>query len=116
MDVLWSLAPELLYVNSVAAGEWCEAGARVNVPVALHTHETRDSLPGLLSSVCTPRVLRWTDLLVGASRQAIEDIETLTNTSVSRRFELGIFIDTETVLAQSVDAVSAPVNALRRAA
>ncbi len=105
------IAPDVLYVNSVASGEWCEAGARAGVPVVLHTHETRDSLPGLLSSVCTPRVLRWTDLLVGASRQAIEDIETLTGTSVSNRFEFGIFIDTETVLEQSAVQVPAPVNA-----
>ncbi len=111
MAVLDELKPDVLYVNSVASGEWCEAGARAGVPVALHTHETRDSLPGLLSSVCTPRVLRWTDLLVGASRQAIEDIETLTGTSVRNRFEFGIFIDTEAVLAQSGEDVPAPVNA-----
>ena len=105
------LGPDVLYVNSVASGEWCEAGARAGVPVVLHTHETRDSLPGLLSSVCTPRVLRWTDLLVGASRQAMEDLEALTGTRVRNRFELGIFIDTETVLSQSAQEVPAPVTA-----
>ena len=105
------LAPDVLYVNSVAAGEWCEAGALAGVPVALHTHETRDSLPGLLSSVCTPRVLRWTNLLVGASRRAIDDIQTLTSTSVADRFMFGIFIDTENVLAQSMLDVPAPTNA-----
>ena len=105
------LAPDVLYVNSVASGEWCEAGALAGVPVALHTHETRDSLPGLLSSVCTPRVLRWTDLLVGASRRAIDDIQTLTGTSVSNRFVFGIFIDTESVLAQSMLDVPPPTNA-----
>lgn len=110
--VLQELAPDVLYVNSVASGEWCEAGARAGIPVALHTHETRDSLPGLLSSVCTPRILRWTDLLVGASRDAITDIEGLTGTSVRERLEIGIFIDVDTVLEQSTAAVPAPVNAL----
>lgn len=109
--VVEELRPDVVYVNSVASGEWCEAGARAGVPVALHTHETRDSLPGLLSSVCTPRVLRWTDLLVGASRQAMEDIEGLTGTTVRDRFDLGIFLDVETVLERSEATVPPPVNA-----
>ena len=111
LTVVEALAPDILYVNSVASGEWCEAGARAGVRVVLHTHETRESLPGLLSSVCTPRVLRWTDLLVGASRQAIEDIEALTGTLVGRHFELGIFVDAETVLSRSTEDVAAAVNA-----
>lgn len=111
MSMLEAVAPDVLYVNSVASGEWCEAGARAGVPVALHTHETRDSLPGLLSTVCTPRILRWTDLLVGASRHAMDDIEELTGTSVHRRLDFGIFIDTETVLAQSTLEVPPPCNA-----
>ena len=111
MAVLEELRPEVVYVNSVASGEWCEASARAGVPVALHTHETRDSLPGLLSSVCTPRILRWTDLLVGASRQAMEDIEDLTGTRVRNRLDLGIFLDVETVLERSGWSVAVPVNA-----
>lgn len=112
MSVLEELEPDVLYVNSVASGEWCEAGARAGVPVALHTHETRDSLPGLLSTVCTPRVLRWTDLLVGASRHAMDDIEELTGTSVRNRLDFGIFIDAETVLGQSTLEVPPARNAL----
>lgn len=113
MSVLEELRPDVLYVNSVASGEWCEAGARTGIPVALHTHETRDSLPGLLSTVCTPRILRWTDLLVGASRHALDDLEALTGTSVRRRLDFGIFVDAETVLGQSVLEVPPPRNALR---
>lgn len=112
MSVLEELGPDVLYVNSVASGEWCEAGARAGIPVALHTHETRDSLPGLLSTVCTPRILRWTDLLIGASRHAMDDIEELTGTSVRNRLDFGIFIDTETVLGQSTSEVPPPCNAL----
>ena len=111
VGVLEELRPDILYVNSVASGEWCEAGSRAGLPVALHTHETRDSLPGLLSSICTPRVLRWTDLLVGASRQAIEDIEGLTSTSVRNHLDLGIFLDVETVLERSAATVPPGVNA-----
>ena len=109
--VLDELAPDVLYVNSIASGEWCEAGARAGIPVALHTHEIGDSLPGLLSSICTPRILRWTDLLVGASQQAIDDIETLTGTPVRNHLNLGIFIDSHTVLSQSKLSVPDPTNA-----
>ncbi len=111
MTIMEELRPDVLYVNSVASGEWCEAGARAGALVALHTHEMRDSLPGLLSSVCTPRVLRWADVLIGASRQAIEDIEDLTTTSVYHHLDLGIFLDVETVLERSTAAVPPGVNA-----
>ncbi len=110
-DMLAELSPDLLYVNSVSAGEWCEAGARTSIPVALHTHETRISLPGLLSTVCTPKVLAWTDLLIGASRQAMDDVEALTNFRVANRLDIGIFIDTGTVLAQAALDVPPPANA-----
>ena len=118
MTILDELAPNVLYVNSIASGEWCEAGARAGVPVALHTHETGNSLPGLLSSICTPRILRWTDLLVGASQQAMDDVELLTRTSVKNHLNLGIFIDSDTVLSQSElsvpDATNAKGNPLER--
>ena len=112
-DLLRQLQPDLLYVNSVSSGEWCEAGAQVGIPVVLHTHETKDSLPSLLSSVCSPRILTWTDFLVGASRQAMDDLEDMTSTSMGNgnRLDIGIFIDTATVLAQSELQVEAPVNA-----
>ena len=104
------LAPDILYVNSIASGEWCEAGARAGVPVVLHTHEIGNSLPGLLSTVCTPRILQWIDLLVGASQQAMDDIEILTGTSVRNHLNLGIFIDADTVLSQSRLNVPDPTN------
>lgn len=110
IDMLGELAPDVLYVNSIASGEWCEAGARAGVPVALHTHEIGTSLPGLLSTICTPRILQWTDLLVGASQQALDDIEVLTGTSVKNHLNLGIFIDADTVLSQSGLHVPHPTN------
>ena len=113
VDILSKLKPDLLYVNSVSSGEWCEAGAQIAIPVVLHTHETRESLPSLLSSVCTPRILTWTDLLIGASAQAMDDLEELTATTMSagNRLNVGIFIDTATVLAQSELSVKTPINA-----
>lgn len=111
VETLGRIAPDLLYVNSVAAGDWCEAGQRAGVPVVLHTHETCDSLPSLLSSVCTPRILRFTDLLVGASSRALDDIEELTNTSMANRFDIGIFVDADAVLAGAEQPVPPAVNA-----
>ena len=111
IEVLRELRPHVLYVNSIGSGEWCEAGAKVDVPVALHTHETRASLPSLLSSVCAPNILQWTGLLVGASRQAIEDVQVLTGNTVSDRLDFGIFVDSDTILSQSELTVEAPLNA-----
>ena len=108
--ILAELKPDLLYVNSVSAGEWCEAGKRSGVAVVLHTHETRDSLPSLLSSACTPRVLRFADLLVGASRTALEDLQELTSTSVAKTLDIGIFVDGDVVRAGAEQAVPPPVN------
>lgn len=110
-ELLGALDADVLYVNSVASGEWCEAGKQAGVPVALHTHETRDSLPSLLSSVCTPRVLRFTDLLVGASPRALDDLEALTNTHVANRLDIGIFVDVDAVRAGAARMEPAPVNA-----
>lgn len=106
------LRPDLVYVNSVAAGEWCEAGARAGARVALHTHETEGSLPALLSRVCTPRVLEWTDLLIGASPQSLDDLERLTGCTAPQRLDFGIFIDVDTVLEQG----KAPPRVVRNAA
>ena len=117
IDLLRELRPDMLYVNSVCSGEWCEAGARATIPVVLHTHETRGTLPALLSNVCTPRILTWTDFLVGASRRALDDLEELTSTSVGNgnRLDIGIFIDTTTVLALRDADVKEPVNARNHA-
>ena len=59
-DLLRSIGANLLYVNSMAAGDWCEAGHLAGIPVVLHTHEMRELLPSILSDICTPRVLEWT--------------------------------------------------------
>ena len=111
VDLLNERRPDLLYVNSVSAGEWCEAGHRCAVPVVLHTHETRVSLPSLLASVCTPRVLTFTDLLVGASRTAVEDLQAVTSTTAPKWFEFGICVDVDAVLDGAAQAVPPPVNA-----
>lgn len=100
VEILDRLRPDLVYVNSVAAGEWCEAGARAGAVVALHTHETQGSLPALLSRICTPRILDWTDLLIGASPQSLDDLERLTGRAAPQRLDFGIFIDVDHVLAQ----------------
>ena len=110
--ILEEVRPDLLYVNSVAAGEWCEAGARVGAAVVLHTHEMRDSLPYLLSRVASPRLLEWVDLLVGASRTTLDDLQEVTGVRFGgSMLDFGIFIDTEAVLAQGEMTPSPPVNA-----
>lgn len=108
--ILEDIQPDLLYVNSVAAGDWCEAGARTGAAVVLHTHEMRDSLPYLLSRVASPRLAEWVDLLVGASRTTLDDLQEVTGVRFENSLDFGIFIDTETVLAQGEMSVAPPVN------
>lgn len=115
VDLLGDLNADVLYVNSVASGDWCEAGKQAGVHVVLHTHETSDSLPSLLSSVCTPRILRFTDLLVGASERALDDIEALTKTRAACRLGIGIFVDADAVFAGAEASEPPPVNARKEA-
>ena len=105
-------AVDLVYVNSVAASDWCEGGRRAGLPVVLHVHETRKSLPSLLSSVATPGVLQYVDLLVGASRAALADIKELTGSAVGMEHDFGIFLDVDAVVAQSGKPAPPAVNVL----
>ena len=109
--ILDELRADLVYVNSVAAGEWCEAGRRAGATVALHTHETRGSLPALLSRICTPRILDWVDMLIGASPQAVDDLEQLTRRQAPKRLDFGIFIDVDAVRAQGQSPAGDAINA-----
>lgn len=109
--IVAALRPDLVYVNSVAAGEWCEAGALGGAAVALHTHETQGSLPALLSQICTPKVLDFTDILIGASRRALDDLERLTQRTAAKRLDFGIFVDVHAVRAEAGSPPGSASNA-----
>lgn len=110
--ILEEIRPNLLYVNSVAAADWCEAGAGVAAAVVLHTHEARTSLPSLLSRVASPRLPDWTDLLVGASRTTLNDMQEVTGVRFEDCLDFGILVDAESILAQGKLSVDPPpVNA-----
>lgn len=109
--VLKEIRPDLIYVNSTCAGEWCEAGARAGSAVVLHTYEMAKALPFVLGELATPRVLAWVDLLVGHGRRALDDIQELTGVQVENRMILDVFGDPETILAQGEADVEPPVNA-----
>ena len=109
--VLQEIRPDLIYVNSTCAGEWCEAGARAGSAVVLHTYEMAKVLPFMLAELTTPRVLAWVDLLVGHGRRALDDIQELTGVQAEDRMILDVFGDPETILAQGGADVEPPVNA-----
>ena len=109
--VLQEIRPDLLYVNSICAGDWCEAGARAGVAVVLHTHEMGRGLPRALPVVASPRLLHWVHLLVGACREALDDLQEITGVRCKNSLDFGIHIDTEAVLAQGEMSVPPPVNA-----
>lgn len=109
--VLQEIRPDLIYVNSTCAGEWCEAGARTGSAVVLHTYEMAKVLPFILAELVTPRILAWVDMLVGHGRRALDDIQELTGMQVENRMILDVFGDPETILAQGGADVAPPVNA-----
>ena len=109
--VLQEIRPDLIYVNSVCAADWCEAGARAGSAVVLHTYEMNMVLPFILGELVTPRVLTWVDMLVGHGRRALDEIQELTGVQVENHLILDIFGDPETILAQGEADVEPPVNA-----
>ncbi len=109
--VLQEIRPDLVYVNSVCAGDWCEAGARVGSVVVLHTYEMSKALPFLLGELADPRILTWVDMLVGHGRRAPDDIQQLTGVQVETHMILDIFGNPEAILAQGGVDVEPPLNA-----
>ena len=111
VSVLEEIRPDLIYVNSVAAGDWCEAGARTGSVVILHTYEMSMVLPFLLGEIAGPRVLTWVDMLVGHSKNTLYSIQEFTGVTIEKNFVLDIFGNPEAILAQGNMSVDPPNNA-----
>ena len=112
MELLGEIQPDVVYVNSVAAGEWCEASKRAGAQVVLHTHELLPSLTNLLKSgVYRSDILHHVDVLIGASKQTIIDLLKISPGFKGDTFEFGISIDTAHVLRMRSEPVSMPRNA-----
>ena len=104
--VLADIRPDLLYVNSVAAGDWCEAGARSGAAVVLHTHEMKSNLSHIFVAVTQPRRLSQVDLLVCASQESMDDLRAFTGSRFENSMNLGVFVDTAEVLSRGEQRVA----------
>ena len=111
VGVLEEIRPDLLYVNSTLAADWCEAGALLKAAVVLHVHEGKAGLPAVFSQIAPPRCVGWVDLLVGASRAALDGVEEITGVRFENRLDFGIYVDAGAILAQSEMRADPPVNA-----
>lgn len=111
VGVLEEIRPDLLYVNSTPAADWCEAGALLKAAVVLHVHETKVDLPGIFSRIAPPRCMGWVDLLVGASRATLDDVEEITGVRFENKLDFGIYVDADAIVAQSDMRADPPVNA-----
>ena len=109
--VLADICPDLLYVNSVAAGDWCEAGARSGAAVVLHTHEMKSNLSHIFAAIIKPRCLSQVNLLVSASQEAMNDLQAFTGGRFENSMNLGVFVDAADVLSRGEQRVAPPVNA-----
>ena len=67
--------PDLLYVNSVAASDWCKAGQECNIPVVLHSHEMKNELLSLeIVNIFKKDLPKYVDLLITVSPDGEKDI------------------------------------------
>ena len=107
-----SLRPKIVYVNSLAAGDWCEAARRSGALVVLHTHELRESLVTLRRvGVYKKDILSYVDLLVGASRQTIADLLQLSPVRFCNTLDFGVIVNVKKLLSQRFVAVNPAQNA-----
>ena len=67
--------PDLVYVNSVASGEWVVASRLCGVKNIFHVHEMRDECLSLLRVRCaTLDIMNYVDLLVCVSQDVERDV------------------------------------------
>lgn len=73
--ILQKEKPDLLYVNSLAASDWCKAGNELGIPVVLHSHEMKNELLSLESvDIIKQEIPDYVDLLITVSADAEKDI------------------------------------------
>ena len=101
VGVLEEIRPDLLYVNSILAADWCEAGALLKAAVVLHMHEGKASLPSVFSQIVPPRCVGWVDLLVGRFPGDAGTVSRKSPGFVSKTtWIFGIYVDADAILAQ----------------
>ena len=99
-DSLNEIAPNLLYVNSAAATEWCVAGRELCIPVVFHVHEMRGDLMTLAGvDIFKLDIARYVDFLVAASESVIRDLKSLVSIDFPAVYNFGIALDVRRILA-----------------
>ena len=112
-NLLASVRPDILYVNSAAASEWCFAGCKMKIPVILHLHEMKNELLSLSRmDIFKFDIANYVDLLITGSKEILNDLGRIEVVPFKKSYNFGVFVDLETVLSRRSEIVPAPQNAL----
>lgn len=104
--------PDLVYVNSVASGEWVVAARTCGVKNIFHVHEMRDECLSLLRVRCaTLDIMDYVDLLVCVSQDVERDAREFFDSMPSQCVIVDHFFDCEKILNQAKIEQPLPKNA-----
>lgn len=104
--------PDLVYVNSVASGEWVVASRLCGVKNIFHVHEMRDECLSLLRVRCaTLDIMEYVDLLICVSKDVERDVREFFDSMPSQCVIVDHFFDCEKILNQAKIEQPLPKNA-----
>lgn len=104
--------PDLVYVNSVASGEWVVASRLCNVKNIFHVHEMRDECLSLLRVRCaTLDIMDYVDLLICVSKDVERDVREFFDSMPPQCVIVDHFFDCEKILNQAKVEQPLPKNA-----
>lgn len=104
--------PDLVYVNSVASGEWVIAARTCGVKNIFHVHEMRDECLSLLRVRCaTLDIMDYVDLLICVSKDVERDAREFFDSMPSQCVIVDHFFDCEKILNQAKIEQPLPKNA-----
>ncbi|MGB3558765.1 MAG: glycosyltransferase, partial [Geitlerinemataceae cyanobacterium] len=104
--------PDLVYVNSVASGEWVVASRLCEVKNIFHVHEMRDECLSLLRVRCaTLDIMNYVDLLICVSKDVERDVRDFFDSMPPQYVIVNHFFDCEKILNQAKVEETLPKNA-----
>jgi glycosyltransferase involved in cell wall biosynthesis len=104
--------PDLVYVNSVASGEWVVASRLCGVKNIFHVHEMRDECLSLLRVRCaTLDIMDYVDLLICVSKDVERDVREFFDSMPPQCVIVDHFFDCEKILNQAKVEETLPKNA-----
>lgn len=114
-ELLQNVRPDLVYVNSIAAGDWVSAARKARCKVALHVHELQRSIVELQGMrLFDSYDISQADIVIAASDECVHDIHRTLRYSPERVINFGVCVDIEQIRQMGANVPSAGVRHDRR--